>query len=425
MRLLETAIALAALVSGVANAQSTLDRPVGRPAPYALDSGPVSNPGDFTAPMFAESVTVEGAVWLRLHFAPATALKAGSFVRLTSALDDEVQQLHAGSLAEWGGTSAYFNGDTVMVELVAGPGTTGNRVTLDHVSLETAGLLPLESAAACGICGPDDRVPSDELWTGRLLPAGCTASVFNQTSDLVSAGHCTDQGMVVQFAVPESGPDCTLNHPPVADQFPIIEFESLNAGVGNDWSVLVPGPNDSGQLPYTRYGQLRPIAGSLPGVGEPVAIWGYGLSESCVVSQTQQTSAGLTTGVPGNAYEFDVDLRGGNSGSALMPNDRIIAVVTHCGPDCPNLGTRVDHEGFAEAREVLGGSSLRFSFPDGLPRTLDPDGGSETRVVVAPDRGAPLPGTGWLHLSVDGGPYSGSPLVAGGPNDYTAVFPEI
>ncbi|MHC4209678.1 MAG: trypsin-like serine peptidase, partial [Planctomycetota bacterium] len=388
-------------------------------------SGPLTNPAVLSAPVFTETVTVEGAGWLRLYFGPPTTLEAGSFIRLTSVLDQEVQRLDSATLSEWSGTSAYFNGDAVVVQLVAGPGTTGNRVTLQHLALPGAGVEPLASSGECGICGPDERAPSDELWTGRLLPAGCTAAVWSQASCLISAGHCVDQNMVVQFDVPDSNPDCTLNHPPVADQFPVLDAQFVNAGVGNDWSVLVPGPNDLDQLPFERYGQLRPIASSFPGDNEPVAVWGYGSDATCVISQTQQASGGLTTGVFAEHCEFDVDVRGGSSGSALVHDGQIIAVVTHCDPDCPNSGTRVDHASFAQARALLCGSSLQFSFPGGLPQAIDPRGGAEVQVVVEAGTATPLPGTGMLHLSVDGGPYAGTPLASEVPNDYTAVFPAL
>jgi len=142
IRLLAVAVALTAAASGNAIAQARLSRPVGRQVPYALDSGPVSNPADFSAAVFAEPVSIEGTRWLRLYFGPATTLKAGTFIRITSTADGEVQQLDSATLPEWGGTSAYFNGDTVIVELVAGPATTGNRLVLAHVAIPSAGAEP-------------------------------------------------------------------------------------------------------------------------------------------------------------------------------------------------------------------------------------------------------------------------------------------
>ncbi|MHC4430064.1 MAG: trypsin-like serine peptidase, partial [Planctomycetota bacterium] len=206
----------------------------------------------------------------------------------------------------------------------------------------------------CGICGADDRVPSNELWSARLLPAGCTASVYNTSSCLVSAGHCISGGMVIQFDVPASNPNCSINHPPVEDQFPITSSDSVNGGVGNDWSVLVSGVNNLGQLPFARYGEMRPIASTPGSFGQTVTLWGYGVDNTCVNSQRQQTSSGTITFVGSTWYEFNVDLRGGNSGSGLMRNDEIIGVVTHCSFGCPNFATRVDLSSFANAIDDCG-----------------------------------------------------------------------
>ncbi len=51
-------------------------------------------------------------------------LAAGSFIRITSSLDGQAQELDAAALAAWHHSSAYFNGDTVIVEVV-GPARIG------------------------------------------------------------------------------------------------------------------------------------------------------------------------------------------------------------------------------------------------------------------------------------------------------------
>lgn len=114
-----------------------------------------------------------------------------------------------------GNTSAYFNGDTVLVGLIAGPGAVNNRIEVAAVALEMVGdgSQPI-GLDPCGICGADDRVPSDELWTGRLLPPGCTASVISIDSCLVSAGHCVTGGMVIPTPTsprPATQPACYRN----------------------------------------------------------------------------------------------------------------------------------------------------------------------------------------------------------------------
>jgi V8-like Glu-specific endopeptidase len=201
-------------------------------------------------------------------------------------------------------------------------------------------------------------VQSNELWSGRILPVGCTGSVYcNTGSGMVTAGHCLDgQGnMVVQFNVPNSNGDCSLNNPPVADQFPVLPgFQFQNAGPGNDWGVYLTGTNNLGQTPFQRYGQFRPLAAAPAGNGATTNFWGYGVDTNCVRSQTQQFSTGPITAVNGDYYDFSADVRGGNSGSGyLNANNEIIGIVTHCRVGCPNVSQRVDDAAFVAGRNAV------------------------------------------------------------------------
>ena len=348
MRSLKFAVAL--IVGALATsalAQQTLDWPVGELQDYHLDSGVQNNPELTAQTVFVDVITIQDAAWLRIYFADVH-LGVDSFIRITSLLDQEVQELDANGLAMWNNSSAYFNGNALLVELVAAPGTTKNRLVIDQIATEATVALP---EGGCGICGADDRVPSDEDWSGRLLPAGCTASVWNTESCLVSAGHCLGPNMVIQFRVPNSNPNCSLNHPPVADQFPIILVLFTNGGIGNDWMVMTSGTNNLGQTAFDRFGEFRPIASSPPVVGDFLTLWGFGVDSQCTLSQTQQTASGPLTQVFGTYIRYSVDLRGGNSGSGLMRDGEILGIVTHC--PCPNYATRVDHTNFANAREQL------------------------------------------------------------------------
>ncbi len=368
LSLLVAVLAAAASLSST-HAQSTLDRPVGEARPYLRDSGLRANDGDLGVVLFSESVHVEGAAWLRVYFG-AIELAPGSTVRLTSLLDNEVQALDLAGLAQWGNSSAYFNGDTVVVELIGGPKTTRNRLVIDQVAVEIATPLPIGS---CGICGADDRLPTNLNWSGRLLPAGCTASVWNEASCLVSAGHCVAGDDVIQFNVPASDPNCSLNNPPVADQFPITDTVFVNGGVGNDWAVLETGTNNLGQTAFERYGVLREIASQVAPIGGLLAVWGFGVDSECVRNQVQQSSTGNVMSVQSTHYTYDVDTTFGNSGSAvirLCPNcdPKIVAIATHC--NCPdNIGTRVDLAAFAAARQTLCPDP-----PEACPTDINRDG---------------------------------------------------
>ncbi|MCA9291352.1 MAG: hypothetical protein KDA25_09495 [Phycisphaerales bacterium] len=322
--------------------------PVGERVPFELDTGFIANAGPTAKVLYQDTVTVNGGAFVRLYFEPVR-LEPGSFIRITSLLDGEVQELDAAGLAAWNYSSAYFNGDTVTVELIGGPNTQNNRLTILDLDSQFGNPIPTGS---CGICGPDNRTLSGELWSARLFPAGCSASVYNADSCMVSAGHCIESSNVVQFNVPLSNPDCSTNNPPVADQFPIIAVQFQNGGVGADWAAMKAGTNNQGQTPFQRYGQSRPLAGGPPSVGNATEIWGYGVDSQCERSQVQQYSPpGQVTSVQPNFFLHNSDATFGNSGSGILVSNVIYGINTHC--PCDNVATRIDLPAFVAARAAV------------------------------------------------------------------------
>jgi hypothetical protein len=345
--------------------QSTLDHPVGEFVSYGADSGSIDNPADDPVIVFAEEVFVEDAAWMRVHFSEVSlddgaADREGSYLRLTAVLDGEVQELDAQGMRMWENASAFFNGDALYVELIAGPRSTGNRIAIEQVMVE---FDTIETAGTCGICGADDRVPSFEEWAARILPVGCTASVYNTNSCLVSAGHCAGSGQVIQFRVPPSSSGCALRQPGIAEQFPILQFQFQNNGPGADWQVMTSGTNNLGQKPYDRYHVFRPMAALPASNGNAVVNWGYGVDTECVRTQTQQTHSGSIVGRNATYYDFMIDATFGNSGSSILKNDEIVGIVSHCREGCPNIATRHDLAVFAQARQNLCDSSNRAELP--------------------------------------------------------------
>ena len=341
---------LIGLVCGLTTplAGDTLDYPLDPLESYSYDSGVIGNAGAVSATKITHVVKMDGSHLIRIYFGE-TQLEQGSFIRMTSLRDGEVQDLDAAELAMWHDSSAYFNGDAVMVELVAGPKTVNNRFVIDAVQTMYTRPQPVGGPGQPGMCGTDDRVPSNENWTCRLFPAGCTAAVYHTDSCLVSVGHCIGGNMVVQFNVPDSTAGCFTVNPPIADQFPASSFSFLNKGVGFDWAVLTTGTNNLGQMPFERYGELRPISPSFAPPGTDCEVTGYGVDLTCVRTQTQQTSDGPIFQNSSNWYAFLIDATFGNSGSALIRSDTesIIGVVTNC--PCPNLATRIDRADFEAA----------------------------------------------------------------------------
>lgn len=339
-------------------AQQTLDHPVGKRVPWHADSGLVGNDGAVAAEAASFVVRVPGATWIRVHFSHAV-LQHGSAVHVTSLSDGETQVLDAQAMSHWSNSSAYFNGNEVEVRLIAGPGTSDNRLGIDSITAQIAVVeAPAGGPGECGICANDSRTLSSEMWSARLMPVGCTASVYcNTGSGLVTAGHCLSgqSGLVAQFNVPASRPNCNTSQPPVADQFPVTPGAAyVDGGVGNDFGVLLVARNSLGQTPYERYGQYRELATSVAAVAAPSLVYGYGVDATCERSQVQQRSSGSIIARGSSTYSFDSDITGGNSGSALLVDGRIVGVVTHCTQeDCNNLATRIDLPAFVAARNML------------------------------------------------------------------------
>jgi hypothetical protein len=333
--------------TGAVQAQSTPNAPMGEIKQRSLDTGVRSNASmTRSSVVYADLVHTPGASWTRLYFSDVH-LDRGSRLRVTSLFDGEVQELDAEVMAMWRNSTAYFNGDTVLVELIAAPRSRDNRVVMDRIGVElTIGSPEL---GLCGICGSDTRVPSDEDWSGRLAPGGCSAGVFNSNSCMVSAGHCMSGNSVVQFRVPNSTGNCFTQNPPLADQFPITDEILQNTGVGGDWAVMTTGTNNLGQTIYQRYGEYRPIASSPANVGAAVDVWGFGQSQTCQLTYTQQHSTGTISQRTTTYYAHSADTTSGNSGSAFLHNDQIIGVVTHCQFNCPNISNRIDTPAFAAA----------------------------------------------------------------------------
>ncbi|MFG0331547.1 MAG: hypothetical protein ACF8PN_16790 [Phycisphaerales bacterium] len=67
---------------------------------------------------------------------------------------------------------------------------------------------------------------------------------------------------------------------------------------------------------------------------------------------------------------------------------------------------------------------LDFTYPNGLPDAIDPDGGTTVRVEVVANVSNPAPGTGELHYDTGSG-FQTVAMVEVSPNIYDAVFPAV
>jgi len=371
--------------------------------PYAVDTGLLMNGGNAMKVVWSEIIEVPDVISVRLFFSdlmlswnPDTL--EGSILRITSLTDGAVQHLNALSAEQWANSSAYFNGNAVQVELLAAPDGKPNRVVLQHVE---AGLAD-DSVGIASICGnADDRQLSYSDRSGRLS-SGCTAWIFDDSNhQFLTAGHCgARQGVVVEFNVPLSNSNGSLNHPGPEDQYPIdgASVQSVNGGIGNDWAYFACFPNtETGLTAYQAQGDYHVLADRAPSVnGQDIRITGYGTVSSPVSptwQQVQKTHVGPYMSLSGTTVRYRPDTTGGNSGSAVWneTDGEAIGIHSHAGcnswdPNSANQGTAIHNSGLQNALLNPRGLAAPFSL------TVSNLSAGQNVVLEADDSSSAAPG---------------------------------
>lgn len=303
-------------------------------------------PGADTVLAFSEVIRFHDKPWLQLRFGP-TNLGDASYVELLSLEDGSVQTLNGASMLEWNYSSVYFNGDAVRLSLYVAPGDTGIAVSVAMVvvGLRVSELDAGKTGAVFSLCdGDDDRVGTADAAVARTVPTACTAWIASNGSFL-TAGHCVSGRFgtpdVVQFNVPDSDADGTINNPPASDQYPITQINDyLDNGYGVDWGVITVGANsETGLLPVEAqnayYRMSRDISPT------EFRVTGYGIDDGSD-HRTLQTDTGSNDGEVNSLYwEHRVDTDQANSGSPIIdPQSSLTAGIhTHggCGPNVTDV----------------------------------------------------------------------------------------
>jgi len=332
--------------------------------PLKVDSGDRAGAESGVEPVYSEVVTSSDAAWIRVLFDPSVTFLKGplagegaTFMQITSLKDGFFQTLNAQTLAEWGFTSAYFNGDAVRIEIFVAEGG-GGRVAVLGVH---AGMA-MEGGVA-SICGPtDDRCQSSEPRVGRIMPLGCTAWLFdNKQNAMLSAGHCApgfNYGApeVVQFNVPMSSQDGAPQNPSPSSQY-VIDSSSVqfdDNGPGDDWAHFGVFNNSNTLLsPFVAQG-MRSFDRADADSSGLVRVTGFGLDDGWE-NQTNQTHVGGLVGAgPGATISYLADTKGGNSGSPIIRESDGVAIGIHTNGGCTadggsNSGTTFENAGLVQA----------------------------------------------------------------------------
>ena len=276
-----------------------------------------------------DMIFVPEAQWLRINFNSAR-LGDASYIELTSLLDGGTQILDANTIQHWNYRSAYFNGDAVEIKVFAGAGDKNVFVDIREV---TVGEWP--GFRAKSICGSaDNRTSSNDSRVGRIVPVGCTGWIVDNGKH-VTAGHCIGSSAdTLQFNVPTSNPDRTLNHPGPEDQYPIISSTWVyrDRGVGDDWGVFsVQDNSNTGLQPIDAQNASFTVAQDLG--PNTIRITGFGVDDGSD-NQTNQTHSGSNMGSSGTTMRYNADTTGGNSGSPVIDEATNMAVGVHSHGGC-------------------------------------------------------------------------------------------
>jgi len=320
--------------------------------------------------------------WMQLHFSDLN-LGQESYLILRSLYDDQWQKLDAGSMKQWNNYSAYFNGSAVEIKLFLAQTDRQVFIKIDELIIgEWHHEDPFLS-----ICGPtDERISSNQPATARLLSVGCTAWII-PNGKFASAGHCLEgsSSTVVQFNVPISLPNGTIQHPGPEDQYSVNVSTKIftNGGVGNDWGVFEVYPNSiTGLMPKQAQNAYWPLVQNLGpdsiritgyGVDGPPPGFGNGTRDS--TNQTQQTHIGPNAASSGTTMRYVTDTQGGNSGSPVIDGLTNVAVGVHTHGGCSssggnNNGTSTFHTAFWAAVDQGAGGC-----PVDLPSNPNPTNG--------------------------------------------------
>lgn len=208
-------------------------------------------------------------------------------------------------------------------------------------------LAPTLLSAATTFCFEEDqRVLAYENEVGRILPSKtgrvgrrrspsvCTTTLISDRC-AITAGHCVKHLKYVQFNVPLSNPNRTINHPVPADTY-LVDNSSIiysSEGAGDDWAVFRLLPNvTSGKFAGAVQGYLDISLDD--NKVKKIRITGFGLDYSPgEFNYSQQTDVGDVLKIEGSIIYHLADTQGGNSGSAIVDllTNKIIGIHTHAG----------------------------------------------------------------------------------------------
>jgi V8-like Glu-specific endopeptidase len=196
-----------------------------------------------------------------------------------------------------------------------------------------------------------------------LPQSGCTGWLVSNGA-VLTAGHCpVAVGDVLEFNVPASNANGTINSANVNDQYPVTSISTVvNGGLGNDYQVLAIGPNSiTKSRAHVVNGFFR-MVNTTPANGSIIRVTGFGLDNApngtggvgaacCDIdgdsvcdnncnsaSQTEQTHTATYAGLTGTSHTYTVDTTPANSGSPIIWEAFGVTIGIHTNGGCTSTG---------------------------------------------------------------------------------------
>jgi len=399
---------------------------------FTLDSGRHSASSGQLERKYEQIIHLSDAAWLRLHFDDYN-LGDRSYLIIHSLKDDGWQKLTAESIMHWNGSTAFFNGDRLHIELFV-DGAEKNEIFFsvgevslggsskesaseeiknnDHPGIQSLQCNPPNTISGC----PYERISSNYPSVSRTIigssqggqPYVSATAFMVANGGHVTAGHAirrVDNGsyynvILVEYNVPESGPDGTpiFSHPD--NQYPVDQSSLLgnNMKIGDDWGVFRTFPNSNTGLTAAQGQDSFFRLDSNPGLlnGDPIITAGYGRDDdpngtgppippgpACNItdpglgwchnnmSTTQQKSVGIHLSTFSDNHTARSEIAAGVSGGPMIAFDSglVYGIVTHrlggtCTKSCFNFGQNLSVTSVYNAINNLVGINAQFVDPD-------------------------------------------------------------
>ncbi|MEM7165495.1 MAG: hypothetical protein AAF581_08525 [Planctomycetota bacterium] len=428
----------AVLTGGLASAQ-IVDPVPHYEVPLAIDSGWVTSQSTTRGVIYSTYVDVPGAAWLQLRFDDVVLGQCPqggrpTELRITSLLDGAEQRMQAHHVRQWQKSTAYFNGDSLLVELVADPCATESRLDFEVAIRDGYSFNPTNS-----ICfATDDRLPSTDERVARVLPVTCTVWLISDVNHcFLTAGHCAPPSSmnVVEFNTPLSSSTGAIQHPPPEDQYAVDDSSIQRGanGIGADWGYFGCFPNtNTGLTPFQAQGRSFDLIPPPPVSGQLIQITGYGSTGSTVPApydNAQKSHEGPYLQA-GNNVRYQTDTTGGNSGSPVILNGTNFAIGIHTHAGCNSSGGGNNGTGsqFGPLQTALANplgvcvpvAPFSISVVGGLPDVVDPAG-----VTLSLTTAGTTPATGTMRMWLDSGSgfFSSFLVTETSPTTFDATIP--